>query len=69
MDPGGHCGQRSGQAVGALSGLLEQVKGQPLSCFLADPREAGELGHQLVYGAHRPQSAVRGFWGSFLISA
>jgi hypothetical protein len=54
-DPLGHRHQRGGQPTGLFGGLLQQMKGEPLGRFPPDSGQAGQLGHQLLDGAHESE--------------
>ena len=69
MHPRDDSGKCRRKAIRAFTRLLEEMKGQPLRRLLADTGQPGELGHQLVYDAHRPQSAASGLGESLRISA
>ena len=49
--------------------LLEQMKGEALGRLPADPGQPGQLGDQLVDGAHRSERRRNGSEGTFRISA
>ena len=57
--PLAHRDQRGREPPRLFGRLLEQMKGETLGRLAADPRKPGELGDQLLDGAHRQTGGER----------